>query len=230
MKLANNSLLPTEVSDYNANVYSLVQRRSELNVVVKLSKIVDLSLIYVSQFHGEKTAPSPGLSKIGRPSSAGGSSIPEQKSKSLSGLQRPTTVRQSSGSKLTPPQSSGLQTPSKFGTKSHIQSPTSSRVQQKHSPSPAAEVKQETAAEEPQKTRQPPKEQQQQADKPSSIVSARDLVELQHQCSEKDRQIRDLEEKLATVKQKRLEDKVKLKDLEKTKLQLGQVQYSTGTI
>ena len=90
-------------------------------------------------------------------------------------------------------------------------------------------MKQETAADEPQKTKQP-KEQQQQADKPSSIVSARDLIELQHQCSEKDRQIRDLEEKLATVKQKRLEDKVKLKDLEKTKLQLGQVQYSTGTI
>ena len=183
----------------------------------------------MSQFHGEKTAPSPGLSKIGRPSSAGGSSIPEQKSKSLSGLQRPTTVRPSSGSKLTPPQSSGLQTPSKSGSKSHLQTPTSSRVQQKHSP-PTAEVKQETAAEEPQKAKQQPKEQQQQADKPSNIISGRDLVELQHQCSEKDRQIRDLEEKLATVKQKRLEDKVKLKDLEKTKLQLGQVQYSTDTI
>jgi uncharacterized protein YlxW (UPF0749 family) len=51
----------------------------------------------------------------------------------------------------------------------------------------------------------------------------RDLVELQHQCAEKDRQIQDLQEKFATVKQKRLEDKVKLKELEKTKLQLGQV-------
>ncbi|CAB4026088.1 Hypothetical predicted protein, partial [Paramuricea clavata] len=58
--------------------------------------------------------------------------------------------------------------------------------------------------------------------------SKSDLVELQHQCAEKDRQIQDLEEKLATVKQKRLEDKVKLKELEKTKLQLGQlVTYKT---
>ena len=179
----------------------------------------------MSKFQAEKTTPSSGLSKIGRPSSAGGSSIPEQKSRSLGGLQRPTTVRPSSGSKFTPPQSSGLQTPSKTGAKSNLQTPTSSRLQlpQKHSP-PTAEVKQESSPEEPLKTKQQ-KEPQQQGDKPSSIISGRDLVELQHQCAEKDRQIRDLEEKLATVKQKRLEDKVKLKDLEKTKLQLGQVLY-----
>lgn len=178
----------------------------------------------MSTFQAEKTTPSSGLSKIARPSSAGASSIPEQKSRSLGGLQRPTTVRPSSGSKLTPPQSSGLQTPSKTGSKSNLQTPTSSRLQlsQKHSP-PTAEVKHESPVEEPQKTKQKPKEEQQQADKPSSIILGRDLVELQHQCAEKDRQIRDLEEKLATVKQKRLEDKVKLKELEKTKLQLGQV-------
>ena len=88
----------------------------------------------------------------------------------------------------------------------------------------AAEVKQE--ASEPSKQKQQPEQQQQQQqqqEKPSSSLSMRDVVELQHQCAEKDRQIQDLEEKLATVKQKRLEDKVKLKEYEKTKLQLGQV-------
>ena len=85
-------------------------------------------------------------------------------------------------------------------------------------------MKKQSPPEQPQQTKQQPKQQQQQpADKPSSNLSMRDLVELQHQCGEKDRQIHDLEEKLATVKQKRLEDKVKLKELEKTKLQLGQV-------
>ena len=82
-------------------------------------------------------------------------------------------------------------------------------------------MKQESPAEQQTKQLQPPK--QQQTDKPSSSLSMRDLVELQHQCAEKDRQIQDLQEKFATVKQKRLEDKVKLKELEKTKLQLGQV-------
>ena len=76
-----------------------------------------------------------------------------------------------------------------------------------------------------QQQQQPPPKQQQQTDKPSTNLSMRDLVELQHQCAEKDRQIQDLGEKLATVKQKRLEDKIKLKELEKTKLQLGQVLY-----
>ena len=82
-------------------------------------------------------------------------------------------------------------------------------------------MKQESPAEQQTKQLQPQK--QQQTDKPSSSLSMRDLVELQHQCAEKDRQIQDLQEKFATVKQKRLEDKVKLKELEKTKLQLGQV-------
>ena len=162
------------------------------------------------------------MSKIGRLSSPPDTSSPEQKSK-LSGLQRP---RQAVGSKITPPQSSGLQTPSKSGTKSNLQpsgslqTPTSSRLSHKQA-AQTAEVKQESPAEQQTKQLQPQK--QQQTDKPSSSLSMRDLVELQHQCAEKDRQIQDLQEKFATVKQKRLEDKVKLKELEKTKLQLGQV-------
>ena len=101
-----------------------------------------------------------------------------------------------------------------------MQTPTASRISQKQA-AQTAEVKQESPPE--QLSKQPPK--QQQTDKPTSNLSMRDLVELQHQCAEKDRQIQDLQEKFATVKQKRLEDKVKLKELEKTKLQLGQVLY-----
>jgi hypothetical protein len=203
--------------------------------------------IFVLQFQAEKTIPSSGLFKIGRLSSGPGTSIPEQKSKALSGLQRPTTVRPSSASKLAPTQSSGLQTPSKSGTKSGTpQTPTSRHQLSQKQALPAAGVKQESPPQQSQQTKQQPKQQQQQsqpkqqqpkqqqqqqqqqqqADKPSSNLSMRDLVELQHQCAEKDRQIQDLEEKLATVKQKRLEDKVKLKELEKTKLQLGQVLYA----
>ena len=135
------------------------------------------------------------VSKIGRPTGAQ-SSPPEQKTKLQSSLQKPTAVRSISGSKVTIPPPSSLQ-------------------------SPVAQRQQQQQQGQQQELQQPPKQAKVQ---PISNSAMKDLTEAQEKCTEKERQIQDYQEKLATLKQKRLEDKAKMKELEKAKLQLGQVQ------
>ena len=74
-----------------------------------------------------------------------------------------------------------------------------------------------------QQPQQQPKQRQQEKEQLISNTAMKDLVEMRKSCAEKDLQIQDFQEKLATLKQKRLEDKAKMKELEKAKLQLGQV-------
>ena len=57
-------------------------------------------------------------------------------------------------------------------------------------------------------------------------ASASELAELHKATGEKDKKIIDLEEKLETLKFKRNEDKMKMKDLEKARMQLEQVGVS----
>lgn len=144
------------------------------------------------------------------------SSPNELKTKLASGLQRPTTTRSSLGSKV----ASGIQTPSKSGVKSGLKAPGSSQTPSTLRIKPSAQV---SSSEQVSSTQQQQKKPEVEQSNNSSGVSMRDIVELQHQCTEKDRKILDLEEKFATIKQKRLEDKAKLKEYEKTKLQLNQV-------
>lgn len=134
------------------------------------------------------------VSKIGRPTGAQ-SSPPEQKTKLQSSLQKPTAVRSISGSKVTIPPPSSLQ-------------------------SPVAQRQQQQQQGQQQELQQPPKQAKVQ---PISNSAMKDLTEAQEKCTEKERQIQDYQEKLATLKQKRLEDKAKMKELEKAKLQLGQL-------
>lgn len=54
-------------------------------------------------------------------------------------------------------------------------------------------------------------------------ISADEFIELQRKVIEKDKTIVDLEGKLDTLKAKRQEDKYKMKDLEKARMQLEQV-------
>ncbi|KAK3739845.1 hypothetical protein QZH41_009088 [Actinostola sp. cb2023] len=55
------------------------------------------------------------------------------------------------------------------------------------------------------------------------IISADEFIELQRKVIDKDKQILDLEGKLDTLKAKRQEDKYKMKDLEKARMQLEQM-------
>lgn len=58
---------------------------------------------------------------------------------------------------------------------------------------------------------------------PGPTISADEFIELQRKVIEKDKIILDLEGKVDTLKAKRQEDKMKMKDLEKTRMQLEQV-------
>ena len=56
-----------------------------------------------------------------------------------------------------------------------------------------------------------------------SSIASEETLDLQRKLVEKEKAVVDLEEKLATLKQKRLEDKAKLKEFEKMKMQNQQV-------
>lgn len=58
---------------------------------------------------------------------------------------------------------------------------------------------------------------------PRSSVASEELVDLHRKLIEKEKTVTDLEEKLVTLKQKRAEDKSKLKEFEKLKMQNQQV-------
>ena len=56
-----------------------------------------------------------------------------------------------------------------------------------------------------------------------SHVASEEFLELKRKLIEKEKSVQDLEEKLATLKQKRAEDKGKLKDFDKMRMQNQQV-------
>lgn len=58
---------------------------------------------------------------------------------------------------------------------------------------------------------------------PTSALASEELVDLHRKLIEKEKAVVDLEEKLGTLKQKRSEDKNKLKEVEKLKMQNQQV-------
>ncbi len=58
-----------------------------------------------------------------------------------------------------------------------------------------------------------------------SNVASEETLDLQRKLIEKEKAVVDLEEKLATLKQRRAEDKSKLKEFEKMKMQNQQVSY-----